>query len=518
MSGEASSSAWAPLLPAALVGTERHAAPLPPWPGEVGAAIAAVIAGADPASAVLRAAAVLAACSAAGAQGALLAAPLPAAAPADTQEALTDPGPLLPLAWALREGTPRLQQAVAAALARAGLRLPPALLPAVLELGRRSLGLRAAFAPALGERGRWLAQQREDWRYAVGAAAEADVQTVWQDGSFEQRRALLQRERAADPAAARERLQAALPGLPARERAEFVAALAEGLSPDDEALLDSLRSDRSRDVRQAALALLLRLPEAAHPRRAAARLAAFVTSSRGLLGRRWDVDAPAAAAADWKDDQIDAARPTHDRLGERGWWLYQLVRQVPLAWWRTHTGMDEAELLKWSAKTDWAEALQRGWREVLLAAPDSAWCEAVLDAGPAVWPEHQAQLLSLLPPARRERHWQRQLKDGSVRLDGLLAQVLAACPAPQTLPATLSAALVQQLLARDAAATLANDFGLRAQLPELAAALHLQALAALAALQRRPDDTPSWADTQHTLAQTLATRRALNTLAPETTP
>ncbi len=509
-------SAWAPLLPAALVGTERHAAPLPAWPGEVGAAIAAATAGAEPAAAVLRAAAVLAACSAAGAQGAPLADVLPAGAMADTQDALTEPAQLAPITWALREGPPRLQQAVALVLGRAGLRVPPALLPTVLELGRRSLALRAAFAPTLGERGRWLGQQREEWRYAAGASTEADAQTLWQDGSFEQRRALLRRERASDPAAARERLQQALPELPAKERAELVAVLAEGIGPDDESLLDSLRSDRSREVRQAALALLLHLPEAAHPRRAAARLAAFVTSQRGLLGRRWEIDAPSAATDDWKADQIEATRPTHERLGERAWWLYQLVRQVPLAWWTMHTGLDAAELLKWAAKTDWAEALQRGWRDVLLAAPDLTWCEAVLDSGAAAWAEHHTQLLALLPPARRERHWQRQLKDSSVRLDGLLLQILAACPAGQTLSAALSTALVQHVVARDAAATLAGDYTLRAALPELAAALHLETLAPLASIQRRPDDTPSWADTLHALAQTLATRRALNTLAPET--
>lgn len=506
---------WAALLPAALVGTDRHAAPLPVWPGEVGAAVAAATAGADPAAAVLRAAAVLAACGAAGFQPVPADGPPPEPAPADTQSALTDASTLALVGWALREGPARLQHAVAQALARAGLRLPPPLLPTVLDLGRRSLALRSALAPVLGERGRWLARQREDWHYAAGASAEADLQTQWQDGSFEQRRTLLLRERTSDPAAARERLQQALPELPAKERAELVPVLAEGLSPDDEPLLDALRSDRAREVRQAALALLLRLPEAAHARRAAGRLAGFVTSSRGLLGRRWEIDAPAAAADDWKADQIEAQRPPHDRLGERGWWLYQLVRQVPLGWWTAHTGMDAAALLAWSAKSDWAAALQRGWRDVLLAAPDTTWCEAVLDAPPEAWPD-PASLLALLPPARRERHWQRQLKDGSVRFEVLVNQILAACAPGEPLSLPISESLARQLAERDAANTLANDYALRAALPDLAAALHLQALAPLAALQRRPDDTPSWADTLHALAQTLATRRALHLLSPET--
>lgn len=511
-----SASNWAALLPAAMVGTERHGGTWPRLPGEIGALASSAAAATDePATALLRIAAVLASCSLAGAQGAARSDALPAPAAEDTLPAL-EPGPLHDAArWALHEGPGRLHHIVCIALATAHRRLPAALLPQALELGRRSLALRTALLPVLGERGLWLAARRDDWKYAAGAAASSDA-SHWTDGTLEQRRAFLVRERETDPAAGRERLQGALPELPAKERAELVATLAAGLGDADEPLLDALRADRSREVRQAALAVLLRLPQAAHPKRAAARIAALMSHERVLLRKRWQIDAPERAADDWKADQVDAARPQHDPLGERAWWLYQLVRQVPLHWWSEHTALSPADLLEWAAGTDWADALLRGWRDVLFAAPDEPWCDALLDHWPKGLQENPAAVLAMLSPPRRERHLQRRLRDAKEALHATLAQILAACPAGETLLRETSLLLAERIHER--AAHLNEDYALRGQLPEFACALHPDALDRLAALPRHADETPSCAEALHTTAQVVATRRVLLTLIPTRTP
>jgi hypothetical protein len=513
------STPWTALLPAATVGTDRHSAPLPRWPGDIGEAIRlAAEAAPDPATALLRAAAVLAGCSLAGAQGAAWHAELPAPAADDILPAL-GPGPVLEaLTQTCFDGPQRLQHEACLILERAGLRLPETLLPQALELGRRSIALRAPLLPVLGQRGLWLAAQRDDWAYAAGATEADDNEAHWTDGTLEQRHAWLTRLRAADPAAGRARLQTALPELPARERAELAAALAAGLNLADEALLETLRADRARDVRQVALQLLLRLPDGAHPRRAIARLAPLVVLERGLLRKRWQVEAPQAAAEDWKADQIDATRPKNESLGERAWWLYQLVRQVPLAWWPTHTGMGAAELIAWATGTDWAEALLRGWRDVLFATPDADWCDALLDRWPAPLRENPAQVLALLPPARRERHLLRRLRDGGDTLAATLAQILAACPAGESLSAEASRLIVEQVQAAARQGLLNTDYGLRGQLAELACALAPERLAALTDLTRRADETPSCAEALALVERTVAVRRALHTLIPPRTP
>jgi hypothetical protein len=508
------SSAWAPLLPIAMIGTDRQAAPLPAWPGPIGVAVdqAAQSAG-DPATAALRAAAVLAACGLAGVRGRVWSEGLPDAAPDDSRPALADTALIHKIRWAFADAPGRLHHEILAAIAGAGLRLPPSLLPHALELGRRSIALRPALLPVLGERGVWLAAQRDDWRYAAGVPAGVDVETTWIEGGFEQRRALLAAERRRAPAAARERLAQTLAALPARERADFAGELAAGLSAEDEPVLETLRADRSKDVRQVALKLLLRLPRAAHPQRAMGRLAPLLVQERVRLRQRWQVDAPAAIPDDWKADNIEAVRPARETLGERAWWLYQLVRQVPLAWWSERTGLDAPRLIEWAATTDWTEALLRGWRDVLFATSDHTWADALLDRWPAeALRDDPSAVLALLPAARRERHWLRQVHAGGAPLPPLVPQILAACPPGDTLSEPMSTALVDAMHALAARDALAGEYLLRPQLPELAAALHLSVVDRLAALPRHADEPPSFAEALHASEQVASTRHALRTL------
>lgn len=507
---------WSALLPAATVGTDRQPGPWPLADSDIGAlARQAAAAAANPATGLLRAAAVIATCSLAGAQGPVWAEALPPAAPDDTRAPLPAGSALDAVAWALREGPTRLQHDALLRTGQAGLRLPAPLLPLALEVGRRSVALRAPLLDALGERGLWLAAQRPDWSYAAGATATEPHDATWTEGTLEQRRAWLVQARLDNPATSRERLQAALPDLPARERADLVAVLATALSGDDEALLDTLRTDRSREVRQAALQLLLRLPAAAHPQRAAARLTRLLTQERDLLRKRWVLDAPTAAPADAKADQLDTPRPEKESLGERAWWLYQLVRQVPLGWWCAHTGMTAAELLAWGSGTDWAEALVRGWADVLFAAPDDDWCDALLDRWPPAMRESPARVLALLTPARRDRHLLRDARDPALAASTLV-QALAACAPGQTLSAELSALLARTLHARVGNGDLNTDYGLRGLLADFACAAHADSLALLATLPRRADETPSCAEALLTVDRIVSTRRALLTLIPTT--
>ncbi len=93
--------------------------------------------------------------------------------------------------------------------------------------------------------------------------------------------------RRADPAAAREGLAGMLAGLPAKARSEWVAALDVGLSAADRPLLEGLATDRARAVREAADALLARLPGSqAHEARLAAARRCLGVETAGLLTKR----------------------------------------------------------------------------------------------------------------------------------------------------------------------------------------------------------------------------------------
>ena len=518
---ESTASHWQTLLPAAMVGTDKMAFSSPALSGPIGALLAQLQAQAtQPALALLQTAGVLAVCERAGQHGTARAASAldTAVAAPETAPALHAQNLQISLRWALAEAPVRLQVELLQRLNAAGLRLPASLLPLALEAGQRSVALRPALLAVLGERGRWLAGQNRYWRYAQGSAADAPLETRWSDGSLAQRVALLKGERQCDPASARERLSAALPELPAKERAELAAVLTEGLSMADEALLVALCKDRGNDVRQTARALLVQLPGSAATQRAIARLQPCLekpATLKSLLGAKWKIDAPQAASDDWKADGLEAERPKNDSLGERAWWLYQLARQVPLAWWESHTGMTPAALLQWAAKTDWNTALARAWLDVLRAAPDTAWCQAFLDHWPGkTLRETPAAVLALLPPAQREPYWMQTLQQVSAAKAGgvneVAEQIVQACPPGHHVSQPLSLLLLEKLPLHLHRHTLSTP------LSELCCTLHPAVLPAL--LTPPP---PSDTDAKDPLAQALqnqlqfiAARHAFATLAP----
>ena len=496
-------------LKAALVGIEGSAPR--PAEGEIGALMATVAAqGDDPAQGFCRVAGILAACRLA-ALSLPPPLPLPAAATADAQ-ALTDDHPACAaLATAFAEGPLRLQYEACLRLAEVDAHLPAALLPSALQAGQRQQVLRAALLPQLGARGQWLAACNPDWRYAASSGESApdanDEEQQWQQGGIEQRSQYFRALRSRDPAAANALLQAQLGELAAKERAALVELLAIGLQADDAALLESLLKDRSREVRYIAARLLALLPDATHARRLRLWTAELVTSRRGMLGRSWQCEAPAAVDPDWAGAAIESTRPQHETLGERAWWLYQLVRQVPLAWWCERTGMRAAELLAWGARSDWAEALQRGWRERVGAA-DPEWIEAMLASNAPIFRHGMSDLLALLPMAQRERHWPRSLAE--LQKVGLLGPIIGACAPGETLSPGYSAALLPSLHALLEGDALRQDYGLRAVLLELATLLHPDSLPALRLPPRRGDETPALAECLTDFQRIVAVRRALH--------
>jgi len=532
-------AAWSALLPVAMVGTDRQSGPLPRWPGEIGAAIAALAqverpdagAGVDQAAAdVLRAAGILAVCALAGArpQASLREAPEPAAP--DTRPVADDPAVAQWFAWALRDGPDRLRQDFFLRFGRAGLRLPHALLPVALELARQSVALRPTIQPLLGERGVWLARQREDWAFAAGVVAADDHDPRhWDEGTLEQRKAFLAGERARDPAAARDRFVAALPELPAKERAELARGLSVGLGMADEPLLDQLRADRAQDVRAVALELLLRLPDAAHPRRAGERIAALMSRGTLLTGRRWVIEPPAAAADDWKADQIEPTTGIAN-MGQRAWWLYQLARQVPLAWWTAHTGLAPKQLAAWADGSEWAEPLWMAWRDVLRRAPDRAWAEALLDdwagnTGPRAVLGDRELVLWVVSPEVRERYFEAQLKSADAPLVTNVFSIVTSCRPGETVSPRLSALVIQrvkQVLALDTTAgnpaahhpTLHAQDAVARTLPHLCCVLPLALLADFNDWPAPPAESAAVGRARHEGRQIIQARRALDSHLP----
>ncbi|HEX5503112.1 MAG TPA: DUF5691 domain-containing protein [Thermomicrobiales bacterium] len=328
-------------------------------------------------------------------------------------------------------------------LRHAGLRLPPGLLPDMLALGARDADVRPALLATMGERGPWLAAQNPAWRWAAEQLPEADgalppdAETLWQEGTAARRLALLRLVRAHDPAHGRDWLAAVWPREKADFRAEAVAALAAGLSAADEAFLETALDDRSKAVRATAGRLLARLPGSALAARMRERADALLgyrppappgglrRLARAIAGGEpatgtLRVALPDACGPSWQRDGVEPNPPPE--VGERAWWLTQVLALVPVAHWSGRFAATPEALIAAAARGEWGPTVIEGWSRAVPLAPDAGWAAALCawwdrraEAAPqterdrAVASELFVALLAHLPRAEAERLVARRL-------------------------------------------------------------------------------------------------------------
>jgi hypothetical protein len=383
--------------------------------------------------------------------------------------------------------------------AATGHRVPAPLLVPVIAHATAVQPLRPAAAAAIGARGRWLGRANPDWSWA---AADPDG-TPGGDGSIApdgwallpsaDRVEVLRTLRRRDPTAARELLASTWATDAATARAAHLAALADGLGPDDEPLLEEALDDRAKGVRQQAATLLDGLDGSARSARLAERLRALVTGS-GRGGRL------AVALPDDPDPAgaRDGLVPPPSGRSARGFWLEALVAGAPLSLWTEATGADVAGTVDVlvASGDDVPADVRAGLVRATLARRDPAWAAALHRWTP------DPRLLDVLPPADRTARILEVLGAASVPTGVHLAALLDHLPAPWSVEAS---ALILRVLRADAhAATTVTG-----SLPAIATALHPTVRAEVDAWLGGLEEQPKLAAALRNLVQYSSLHRSI---------
>ncbi len=363
--------------------------------------------------------------------------PLPAAAGERLSRLLTGTAP---------GGAQQAQELLAqwlVAAAEHGGHVPPESLPALLDAGRRNGTIRPALGKVAGHRGTWLAGMRSDWRWLrdeAPASGVADDPQVWETGTAGERLAYLSRLRGTNPAAALALLRSTWRTEAPEDRARFVAALDTGLSVADDAFLDEALDDRRREVREAALALLQRLPGSTLGRRMAARAREAVRWEGRLV-----VTPPEELTPELRRDGVNAqpARGT----GVQAWLLEEVIAGTPLPTWTTTFDRRPAAVVELARGHDWETPLLHGWARAAITQGDSQWATALVfnDTGEGATKLREAvrwDLHLLLPPGDLARI----AADFLRREDHLAHRLLAVHPGEW--PEELAVAVVETIAHR----------------------------------------------------------------------
>jgi len=321
----------------------------------------------------------------------------PGPAIATLHRLLSDPDPALIEEWAKLALTH-------------GVRVDGPTAPLVLEWWARQPRRSESVFAALGRRGEWLASLNADWQKPVATQEiPADADDVWQSGKSAERLAILISVRRQDPARALALVESTWPSDGASDRQQFLDALAAHRSMGDEPFLEAALDDRSKVVRRQAAAVLARIPGSRLQGRLSDSAKAIITvqtTRANLLGRsrsRVVLVPPDSFAPAWERDGIEERQP--EGIGQRAWWMRQVLSRAGLAVWTERTGMTPDAILDSLKQDDYFGDAMQALVGAATSAADPAWSAALirlLRHQPSIDIAALAGLLAGLPDDQRE--------------------------------------------------------------------------------------------------------------------
>ncbi len=254
-------------------------------------------------------------------------------------------------------------------------RLPDESLPILLNIGVGDKKLRAILSPILGEKGKWLLQQNEDWNYFEVTAN----QDSWDYGNLKERTSYLDVKRQETPLEALEELTAVWSKESAQAKITFLSSLQHGLSKEDEPFLEKCLDDKRKEIRTKSAALLNQIADSELNQRLQEQLKQFITIKKGLLGGvNFEITLPDQLSEGLQRDGI-VLNLKENVGGTKSGWLGQIISKTPPKFWRELLDKDPIKILQLVANSEWAETLTAGIFKATILHKDKDWIYALLN-------------------------------------------------------------------------------------------------------------------------------------------
>jgi hypothetical protein len=289
---------------------------------------------------------------------------------------------------------------------------------------------RQSFPAVLGPGAAWLAGLNPRW----SAVRTAPSEELWSSGTLQERLNELILLRRHDPDRARDWLTQSWPSETPEGRETLIPALWTRLSAADEDFLEQALDDRRKEVRTVAADCLSRLPASAHARRNEQRLTALVTAASGKRRLTLAIELPQALDRQAQRDGLEVKRPSGMAIGERTYWLLQMLCRARPRYWTERLRCEADTFLDALARTEHGEALLPGLAAAAQMHPDPAWVRALCrrlaggtdDSTANTRAEQVAHLLCALAAAEQQPLLEEILTGRSAHEDELLDELLGA--------------------------------------------------------------------------------------------
>ncbi len=276
----------------------------------------------------------------------------------------------------------------------------PELIPALFEIAVNQKKLRPYIIQSCGKRGEWLGVFNPDWDFYVQISDE----DIWQNGTVEQRRKVLQKIRETDPAKAREWLQQTWATENANAKAELLKQLETNISATDAEWLETLLEEKSQKVKESVYNLLklISISSIVLTYWDILQKSILLKKEKALLGivskTSLDIRLSGSYEHIFKTG-IEKLSSTKE-FSDDEFILYQLIQFIPPSSWEKHFSSSPEQIISYFQKEKSTLKFLPALAKAVLHFKDSKWAIAFLQQSEVLYYE----LIILLPEKDQDKY------------------------------------------------------------------------------------------------------------------
>ncbi|THU37095.1 hypothetical protein FAM09_19275 [Niastella caeni] len=265
----------------------------------------------------------------------------------------------------------------------------PELVPLLLSVATQQKKLQNLIVACCGKRGDWLSRFNPEWDFSTATTDEE----IWQTGTPEQRKMVLEQLRQADPATARSWVQQTWAQEDANTKVEFLVILGINIGSPDIEFLETLSKEKSRKVKDFALWLLKQIPGSPIVQQYWQVLQEAVTNShKGIK-----VHLPASLDDNIFKTGIEKLSNNKEYTDEE-FIVSQLMQSVPPASWEAHFQNTPDVIIRYLQKDKVGKKLLPALVQAVVTFKDQRWATAFMQNSSVFY----IDIIPLLPVNEQE--------------------------------------------------------------------------------------------------------------------
>lgn len=255
----------------------------------------------------------------------------------------------------------------------------PEFIPQLFDIAAKQKKLQPFILACTGKRGEWLCTFNSEWKFTASASAEEQ----WLTGTTEQRKFVLKELRSSNPQEALEWLQKSWPQEDAQSKVIWLEILETNISEREIDFLESLQTEKSKKVKDAAIDLLKSIPSSAIVQSYSRILkqSVSVKKEKALLGMLTKTilqfSLPDVIEESIFKSGVEKLSSSKE-ISDDEHIIYQLIQFVPMSFWENQLLLVPKEIIEIFQKDAVGKKMLPAFVHAIKRFNDRNWAEAMV--------------------------------------------------------------------------------------------------------------------------------------------